>query len=113
MENQMKICFCTQAQINILLKRSFPSERIGVNMPTMNLFHGRTNTLFIVGKKEDFIENLEDRLPKEFQFEGQSDIGLNEEKAVQTTCDYTKELAEKIAAHLAKQHPRVIVKRRT
>lgn len=59
MENQMKLCFTSSAQFDKMWLKLFPSQRRGSELPTLSMYCQSLNTLFIVGKQEDFIATVE------------------------------------------------------
>jgi hypothetical protein len=63
MENQMKVCFVTRDQYNVLWTKSMPQERFATDLPTLALMSRKLNTLYIVGKQEDFLVDAKDSLP--------------------------------------------------
>jgi hypothetical protein len=60
MENQMKICFITFEQYTKIYNKFVPQDRIVVGLTTLHLMSHKHNTLFIIGKQEDFIEEVKD-----------------------------------------------------
>ena len=66
MENQMKICFVTRDQYNILWMKSMPVDRFATDLPTLALMSRNLNTLFIVGEQEDFLVTPKEGLPKKW-----------------------------------------------
>jgi len=60
MENQMKIVFVTLNQFNLLLSKLLGYEKVNTErLTTLSFMCRRLNTLFIVGKKEDFVADVE------------------------------------------------------
>lgn len=66
MENQMKICFITLDQYGVLWNKSLPMERCDGGLTTLTFMSRKLNTLFIVGKQEDFIVEAKDALPEKW-----------------------------------------------
>lgn len=63
MENQMKICFVTKAQFDILWAKTMPQNRCTGDLTTLAYMSRNLNTLFIVGRQEDFISDLDSAIP--------------------------------------------------
>ena len=59
MDNQMKICFISLDQFNMIWHKSMPQDRYGSELTTLAMMSKPYNTLFIVGKQEDFIVKVE------------------------------------------------------
>lgn len=80
-ENQMKICFISQQQFNVIWKRAFPAERIVPNITTASMFCADLNTLFIIGRAEDFLVTPEQAIRKDWLLEAKvnaaSGIGIS------------------------------------
>jgi hypothetical protein len=66
MENQMKICFVTRDQYNMIWHKSMPQERFTADLPTLAILSRVLNTLFIVGEQKDFLVTREEGLPKKW-----------------------------------------------
>ena len=66
MENQMKICFITRDQFDTLWLKSMPQERLTGDLTTLALMSKSLNTLFIVGRQEDFLTTPEEALPEKW-----------------------------------------------
>ncbi len=64
MENQMKISFITMDQFNRIWNKSMPQERNSAGITTLNFMSLKYNTLFIVGKQEDFIADATGIVPE-------------------------------------------------
>jgi hypothetical protein len=61
-ENQMRICFISLAQFDKIWYKTVPMMRMVTELPTSSIFHPSLNTLFVVGKQEDFVVKPEDVL---------------------------------------------------
>jgi hypothetical protein len=66
-ENQMKICFISQAQYNSIWDKSMPQDRFASELTTNSLMSRKLNTLFIVGKAEDFLAKPEEVIPENWR----------------------------------------------
>jgi hypothetical protein len=66
-ENQMKVCFISQAQFNEIWNRSTPSQRSSGDLTTQSFMARQWNTLFIVGKAEDFLAEPGDVIPEKYR----------------------------------------------
>jgi hypothetical protein len=62
----MKICFVTLGDFNRMWAKAMPQERFSADIPTLNFLYKKHNTLFIVGRQEDFIASVYEINPKTF-----------------------------------------------
>ena len=64
MENQTKVCFVTRDQFNRIWNKTMPQDRNAPGIPTLSFMSFKYNTLFILGKQEDFIADASAIVPE-------------------------------------------------